>query len=178
MLRNALRSLAFLLPFPVLAAPPDDAGRKERIDAMYATYRKAFADVPEIDAATLRGRLERGDDLLLVDVRPAEERDVATIPGAIADSALDPARDRGRTIVVFCTIGARSGAKAKELRDQGYSDVLNLEGSLLSWTHAGGPLVDREGRSTHQVHVYGPKWNLVADGYQGVVTKDGAVVPL
>jgi sodium/bile acid cotransporter 7 len=46
-------------------------------------------------------------------------------------------------------------------------DVLNLEGSVLAWTHAGGPLV-RDGVSTKRLHVYGRRWNLAADGYETV----------
>jgi hypothetical protein len=52
-----------------------------------------------------------------------------------------------------------------QLREEGF-DAENLVGSLLLWTHAGLPLEDADGNPTKRVHVYGKKWNLVADGYE------------
>lgn len=167
-----------LAVWPFACSAATDAERQQQIDEMYDGYAVAFQGVPSISASDLKRRLETGEEVVLVDVRPLEERRVAILPGAIASESLQDARDRQKTVVVYCTIGARSGAYAKELQKRGYAEVLNLEGSLLSWTHVGGELVDLEGNPTKQVHVYGKKWNLVAEGYEGVVTKGEAVVPL
>ncbi len=164
-----------------IAAPPDEDGaRLARIQRMYATYRLAFPEVPGVAVDALMRELKQGGDLVLVDVRPREERAVATIPGAISREAFesDPERWRGRRVVVFCTVGARSGAYARALLRQGW-DVRNLEGSLLAWTHAGGPLVDEDGRPTRRIHVHGRRWNLAARGYEPVITdREGRIVPL
>jgi hypothetical protein len=40
--------------------------------------------------------------------------------------------------------------------------------SLLAWSHAGGPLVDGEGRPTKRLHVFGARWDLAAEGYEPV----------
>jgi hypothetical protein len=45
--------------------------------------------------------------------------------------------------------------------------VHNLKGAILSWTHVGGRVVDASGPTT-RVHVWSPKANLVAEGYEGV----------
>ncbi len=160
------------------AAPPDnDPARLRRIDKMYATYRLAFPGVPGIDAQTLEARLRAGEPLVLVDVRPKEERIVSTLPGAITREQLaaDEASYRDRPIVTFCTIGARSGRYAATLRRRGW-EVLNLEGSLLAWTHVGGPLVDSAGQPTRRVHVYGKRWALTAEGYEPVISNpDGTL---
>lgn len=177
MIRRLLHLLLAFWPFAGNAAETD-AERQERIAAMYDGYAVGFPEVPAITATDLRARLAAGEQLLLVDVRPLDERKVGILPGAVPTEALVDARDRSRTVVVYCTIGARSGALAKDLRARGFTDVLNLEGSLLAWTHAGGALVDLDGNPTNQVHVYGRKWNLVAEGYEGVITRGGQVVPL
>jgi rhodanese-related sulfurtransferase len=168
-------ALAALVPFQVGAHPDDDAGRTERIDTMYRTYAMAFPKVPSVTAAELKTMLASDDPPLVVDVRPEEERRIARIPGAVPAEVFEADPPTDRTVVTYCTIGARSGRYTAGFREKGL-DVRNLEGSILAWTHIGGPLVDGEGKPTRQVHVYGAKWNLVAEGYTGVVTdRDGNV---
>lgn len=134
---------------------------------MYEGYRKDFPNVPGITAEDLM-QVEQEGDVVLVDVREPEEQRVSMIPGAITATQFEAERDRyrGSEIVVYCTIGARSGRYANELIGEGF-DARNLEGSILSWTHAGGSLVGPNG-PTKDVHVYGPTWNLAADGYHAV----------
>ncbi|MFK7929966.1 MAG: rhodanese-like domain-containing protein, partial [Myxococcota bacterium] len=120
-----------------------------------------------------------GDDLVLVDTRPLEERKVSILPGAISLEAFEQNRsDYGnRQVITYCTVGVRSGIAANKLRKDGV-DVLNFKGSILAWTHADGPLVTPDGTSTRQVHVYGPRWNFAALDYTAVLTKsDGTVYP-
>jgi len=125
-----------------------------------------YPDVPTISAESLRGALPAGD-IVLVDVRSDMERAVSTLPGAITAEAfedrLDEFRGSGRTLVTYCTIGARSSAYARRMRARGV-DLMNLEGSVLAWTHAGG-MLSSEGTPTRRLHVYGRRWNLAADGY-------------
>ena len=71
------------------------------------------------------------------------------------------------TIVAHCTIGYRSGKYVAKLQRQGL-DALNLKGSILSWVHAGQPVVTFEGEETKRVHVYGQKWDLLPQGYKAV----------
>ncbi len=151
------------------AAPGGELGeaeRRQRMDELYRGDRKAFPGVPEVSAEELAELLRTGD-VVLVDVREDDERRVSTIPGALSKAELerDAESYRGRRVVTYCTIGYRSGLYAAELRRRGF-DAWNLSGSVLAWTHAGGPLVDEDGRETRRVHVYGAKWNLAADGYE------------
>ena len=46
-------------------------------------------------------------------------------------------------------------------------EIRNLEGSLLSWTHAGGELVDDAG-PTERLHVYGKRWDLAPEGIETI----------
>ncbi len=147
--------------------PATDPERKARVEEMYATYAKGFPSVAAWTADDLKRHL--GDeDLVLVDVREPQERAVSIIPGAISSEEFekDPSAFEGRKIVAYCTIGYRSGLWVIEQRAKGV-DAINLAGSLLSWTHAGGALV-RNGEPTHDVHVYGARWNLAANAYRGI----------
>lgn len=138
------------------------------IESMYDEYRERFPDVEGLTADSLRALIDT-EGVVVVDVRTPEEWGVSMIPGAITREAFesDPDRYAESTVVAYCTIGARSGQFADEIRRQGF-DVVNLEGSILAWTHAGGPLVDPAGNATTEVHVYGERWNLAADGYTAI----------
>lgn len=142
--------------------------RLQRIAVMVEEVEIRFPDVPGIDAADLARELAAGS-IVLVDSRSADERAVSTIPGAISREDLAQRADElaGAAIVTYCTIGHRSSEHARELRRDGW-EARNLRGSLLAWTHAGGGLVDGEGRPTRRLHVYGSRWDLAADGYETV----------
>lgn len=148
--------------------PATNATPLEQIETMYAEYREDFPEVKEI---TPRGvaDLQKSDGIVLVDVREPKEQAVSMIPGAITAEAFAAAEEtyRDKTVVTYCTIGARSGVFADALRKKGF-DVFNLKGSLLAWTHAGLPLTDANGQDTKRVHVYGKTWDLAAEGYEAV----------
>ncbi len=181
---SILPLLAVWLTAAFARPPTTDAERRDALDEVYERYDFGFPKVDEIDAKALRARLEKKDhSLLLVDVRPEEERNVSILPGAIAleeyeaRREADPTAFADRTVVTYCTVGVRSGFAANKLRKDGV-DVLNFRGSILAWTHEDGPLVTPTGESTRQVHVYGKRWDYAADGYEPVITDNtGAVEP-
>ena len=103
-------------------------------------------------------------------MRALEGDALAFLPGAVSakdfESRLEELLAKGRTVVAYCTVGARSSAYARRMGERGIR-VLNLEGGVLAWTHAGGDFVSAAG-STRRVHVAGRRWNLAADGYEAV----------
>lgn len=148
--------------------PDPNAAKRAEIEGMYAGYRDDFPGILEISADELAARRAQ-EDVVIVDVREPEERAVSTIPGAVAGDAFEHDLDtyRDKTIVVYCTIGYRSGRYVAKLKERGI-DAYNLEGSILSWVHAGQPVVAPNGSETKRVHVYGSKWDLLPDGYEAV----------
>ena len=161
---------ALLVPAAIHAQSRDtEAGRRAILERTVAGIRADHPDVATIAAAALREALPTGN-FVLVDVRTDKEREVSTLPGAITakdfESRLEELVAEGRTVVAYCTIGARSSSYARKMGRRGVK-VLNLEGSVLAWTHAGGDFVSKTG-PTRRVHVYGRRWNLAADGYETV----------
>lgn len=59
-----------------------------------------------------------------------------------------------------------SGKHAEHWRERGI-EILNLEGSLLAWSHIKGKLVNKQGE-TNKVHVFNRRWQLTAGNYQSV----------
>jgi len=145
-----------------------DAQKRQAIERMFAGYKKQFPNVPELTVNQLVQKQKNDKNLVLVDVRTAKEQAVSMIPGAITQDAFEKHKDqyKDKHIVTYCTIGYRSGLYAKKLRGQGF-DAANLKGSILSWTQAGQPLVNKDGK-TKRVDVYGPKWNLARHDYTAV----------
>ena len=141
--------------------------RRRALEGMISRVGRRFPDVKTISAAALRERLP-ADETVLVDVRSPAERAVSTLPEAITPEEFEGRLDDlGEcTVVAYCTVGARSSKYARRMGRKGVP-VLNLEGSLLAWTHAGGELTDGSS-ATNRLHVFGPRWNLAADGYEGV----------
>lgn len=95
----------------------------------------------EITATELKGRLDRGDDVQIIDVREQNEYDVARIP----DSKLIPlgqivARmseiDAARETVVHCKMGGRSAKAIEALKRSGFTGkLINLKGGITAWSN-------------------------------------------
>ena len=147
--------------------PASDAQKLAKIETFYAKYKRSFPKVKDITAVELASRLD-DDELVVVDVRTEAERAVSMIPSAITSETFEANVDdyRGKTVITYCTAGYRSGLYAEKLRNREWN-VLNLAGSLLSWSHAGQPLV-HDGNPTRRVHTFGPDWDLLAQGYDAV----------
>jgi adenylyltransferase/sulfurtransferase len=108
-----------------------------------STHTGAGSDLASVSAPELAAELASDAPPLLVDVRGADERSIASIPGAVAIH-LDEFRDgsafahdelaaRGRRIVLMCKVGARSAEAARLAEAAGYTDVANLDGGVLAW---------------------------------------------
>lgn len=147
--------------------PASDTEKRKKIEAFYDKYQRSFPAVEDITADELGTRLGE-EDLVLVDVRTTAEREVSMISGAITSETFEAHIEdyEGKTVVTYCTAGYRSGLYADKLRNRGWK-VLNLKGSLLSWSHAGQPL-EHNGQPTRKIHTFGPDWDLLAHDYEAV----------
>lgn len=104
----------------------------------------------EIDCRTVKGRLDRGEDFLLLDCRQPDEYATAKIEGAVLIpmgeiagrlAELEPWRQK--SVVVHCHHGGRSLRVALWLKGQGFADVLNLTGGIDEWSQQIDPAVPR-----------------------------------
>jgi rhodanese-related sulfurtransferase len=98
----------------------------------------------DIDARTLRGMLERGERVTLVDARKREQHAEGSIPGSVNFDAYDALKagderameglelPEGARVVTFCNRGHSGAAAAEQLRRRGY-EAYSLEGGLEAW---------------------------------------------
>jgi rhodanese-related sulfurtransferase len=101
------------------------------------------------------------DDFVLVDVRSDAEVNVSVIPGAITKSQFEknPQLYQDKTVIVYCTVGGRSGAYAKQLAEKGVK-VKNYQGSILEWVKAELPVETLDGKPTNRVHTYSDRYRI------------------
>lgn len=95
--------------------------------------------IPQVTPLELKARLDKGDDLFLLDVRETHERDICNIGGElIPKDTVAQHLDRiprDKEIVVYCRSGGRSDRIARELvAFHGYTKVSNLAGGMLRWS--------------------------------------------
>ena len=104
----------------------------------------ARAPAPRLSALALKGWLDEGRDLVLLDTRNQFEVDMGTFDNALslglgsfsgfpraATALTTPLRDR--TIVTFCTGGIRCEKAAPWLINQGVREVYQLDGGILHY---------------------------------------------
>ena len=83
-------------------------------------------------------RLDRGEDLFILDVRNPEEIAICRIDGSTVIPLSElPGRlgelNPNASIVVHCKSGARSAKAITLLHAAGFSDLKNLTGGILGW---------------------------------------------
>ena len=94
--------------------------------------------VPEITPRELKSRLDRGDDLHILDVREPHEYQICNLNGHLIPLGELPHRvhelDSSREIVAHCRSGKRSADAVDFLRKAGFRKILNLKGGILAWS--------------------------------------------
>jgi molybdopterin/thiamine biosynthesis adenylyltransferase/rhodanese-related sulfurtransferase len=103
--------------------------------------------VPEIAPKELKARLDRGDDLFILDVREPHEYQICNLNGKLIPLGELPRRvhelDTSREIVAHCRSGKRSAEAVDFLRKAGFRKMLNLKGGILAWSDEVDPTVPK-----------------------------------
>jgi len=103
----------------------------------------------EITPAELKQRLDKGDDIQIVDVRENNEVAIGRIPNSIhiplgqilaRMNEIDPTRET----VVHCKMGGRSARAIDAMQRSGFQGKLvNLKGGILRWSDEVDPSVPK-----------------------------------
>ena len=92
-----------------------------------------------ISQADLKARLDRGEELFLLDVREPQEYQIARLPGGVLmppgelvarQGELDPDAE----IIVYCHHSVRSATATAYLRSAGFPRARNLVGGIDAWS--------------------------------------------
>lgn len=103
--------------------------------------------IPKVTATELKHMRDAEEDFLLLDVREPEELSIADLGGVcvptgqLAARLTEVAPDKDGRVVVMCRSGARSAQVVAWMQKLGYTDVLNLDGGIRSWSQDVDPSV-------------------------------------
>jgi rhodanese-related sulfurtransferase len=124
------------------------------------------SSAPIVKAETVKKEILKTmskEKVLIFDARESREFEVSHLPGAKhvgynkfnAKKATEGIH-KDQKIIVYCTVGYRSGQVAQKLRKLGYN-AHNLLGGITSWVNEDGPLVNFRNTPTQKVHTYSKK---------------------
>jgi rhodanese-related sulfurtransferase len=94
---------------------------------------------PNITVEELKNRLDKGEKLLIIDVREPYEFAEFNIGGRLIPlgelqgKLTDLEEHADDEIIVYCRSGARSAAAQGFMMKNGFSNVRNLSGGMLAW---------------------------------------------
>jgi molybdopterin/thiamine biosynthesis adenylyltransferase/rhodanese-related sulfurtransferase len=108
----------------------------------------ASDDQAETTVEELKRRLDRHENVFILDVRNPEEYQICRIPGSTLIPLPElPKRfrelDSEREIIVHCKSGMRSLKAQQFLRGQGFRTTKNLKGGILAWAEKIDPSMPR-----------------------------------
>lgn len=110
---------------------------------------------PEVSVQDVNDRRKTGDKLLLIDVREPQEYgvripgdDVIYIPlSDIAAQQLDAIpdiiADKSQEMAVFCHHGLRSAQAVMWFRQNGWTNIINMDGGIDAWAAEIDPSIGR-----------------------------------
>jgi rhodanese-related sulfurtransferase len=165
-----VRFLAAVACLALLGGVPTLAKDAFSLAAVQEKVKRDYDGVAQLSTGALAERLAGRKDVLLLDVREAQEFAVSHIAGA---QRVDPGIWRstflkrfgntaqGKTVVFYCSVGVRSSKLAekvqKQLMAQGAQGVFNLDGGIFAWHNEARALVNAKGE-TPFVHPYDSYW--------------------
>lgn len=103
--------------------------------------------IPQMSVTELKQRLDKKDDLFVLDVREPFEYQIANLGAKLIPLGELPNRldelDKNREIVVHCKTGGRSQRASELLAQNGFKNVWNLAGGITGWANDVDPSVQK-----------------------------------
>ena len=113
---------------------------KDHAKGFLGLVEQALKDIPEVDVYQIKGRLDKGDNVNLIDVREDNEWDLGRIPtaihlgkGIIERDIESVAKNREMELILYCQGGFRSALAAESLKKMGYKNVYSMSGGFSIW---------------------------------------------
>jgi len=113
---------------------------KDHAKGFLNLVEEALKDIPEVDVYQIKGRLDKGDNVNLIDVREDNEWNLGRIPtaihlgkGIIERDIESVAKNREMELILYCQGGFRSALAAESLKKMGYKNVYSMSGGFSTW---------------------------------------------
>ena len=119
------------------------------------------SEIEEISVSEVHARVDKGAELVLVDVRERDEWENGFIPGAnllgrghLESRIGNIAPNGDEEIVLYCASGNRSLFAAYSLEMMGYANVKSMSGGFSGWAREGFPVATRKSLTQSQIARY------------------------
>jgi adenylyltransferase/sulfurtransferase len=111
------------------------------------TKQTVTTSVPEMQPEELKRKLDRGEDVFVLDVREPHEYQICNIGGHLIPLGDLEKRvnelDREREMVVHCKGGVRSAKAVELLQRYGFKNAVSLAGGITAWSDKVDPRVPK-----------------------------------
>jgi len=101
----------------------------------------------EITVDQLKKRLDKKDDIFILDVREPQEYEICNLKGHLIPLRELPKRinelDTAKEIVVHCKVGGRSRTAVEFMKQAGFRKIKNLVGGIDEWAERIDPTMPR-----------------------------------
>lgn len=103
--------------------------------------------IPQITPLELKQRLDKHDDIFVLDVREPYEYEIANLGAKLIPLGELPKRagelDQNAEIIIHCRTGGRSQKAAELLAQNGFKKVWNLAGGITRWSNDIDPSIPK-----------------------------------
>lgn len=153
-MRSKIALMLGLLPMLALSANSQTVKQESSVPRQHSTrflqlVNESKKHVRETNVDEVKAKLDRGEKLILIDVREESEFAKDHLPGAIHLSRGVIERDIEKNapdintpLVLYCGGGNRSALAAESLQKMGYTNVLSMDGGIRAWREKGFPLAE------------------------------------
>jgi thioredoxin len=111
----------------------------------------AKEDLKNLEAAAFQKAINTETNKQILDVRSVDEFQNGHIEGAVNADINSPSfqqiatrLEKTKTVFVYCLSGARSASAAGQLKEMGFSKIVNLTGGMLAWQSANLPVATNQ----------------------------------
>lgn len=154
-----LRSMRLII-FSIILTSSAAFGQSAEYEKVLNRYYNDFPTMTCSEAS----KLTSAKNVHFLDTREKNEYNVSHIKGAKCvgydDFKMSSVDDipKDATIIVYCSIGARSQKIGEKLEKAGYKNVQNLYGGFFQWSNSGYPKYNAEEKVTEKIHGYSKHW--------------------
>ncbi len=109
---------------------------------------EAKTRIKEVSTKEVQQRIANGENLVLLDIREANEWNLGHIPNAVylsrgvLETSIEAQVPREANVILYCASGNRSALAAVTLGEMGYEHVASMAGGFRDWVGIGGDVED------------------------------------
>ena len=146
-MNHFFRGVFFVLMMSIQAC--GQTGAPSQAGASTEAASTEAAPFSALSPAQFAERMNSDSQVVVVDVRTADECQEGVIPGALLVDFYQEEKmkqamqnwDPSRTYLVYCRSGGRSGQTLDLMKARGFKRVYHLEGGMNAWSRAGSPVI-------------------------------------